>query len=174
MREKHFTFSICIFTFMTALLSGLFMLTCTQVFAGNRYKGNDRRMEQQKDPDKAHQKHRAEMKRESGKHGKEMNRENLMHRGDQNRESGNRAEMRRENGYREHPYDKNRHYVKYEHNGHRYDYNGHWRSWEEWDRYAKKHPDIYKYGRYYRENAHLMFRFCAPETDTCFFFSIGR
>ena len=77
-------------------------------------------------------------------------------------------------GYRERPYDKRRHYRHYDYKGHRYDYHGHWRSWEQWDRYARKHPHIYKHGRYYRENAHLMFRFCEPGTGNCFFFSIGR
>ena len=77
-------------------------------------------------------------------------------------------------GYREHPYDSRRHYGHYNYKQHRYDYHGHWSSWEQWDNYARKHPNIYKHGTYYRENAHLMFRFCEPGTGTCFFFSIGR
>jgi hypothetical protein len=63
--------------------------------------------------------------------------------------------------------------VNYDYKGHRYDYHGHWRSWEQWDRYAKKHPHIYKHGGYYRQNAHLMFKFCEPDTGSCFYFSIG-
>jgi hypothetical protein len=77
-------------------------------------------------------------------------------------------------GYRERPYDNRRHYEHQDYKGHRYDYHGHWKSWDQWDNYAKKHPDIYKHGTYYRENAHLMFRFCEPGTANCFFFSIGR
>jgi hypothetical protein len=77
-------------------------------------------------------------------------------------------------GYRERPYDNRRHYEHQDYKGHRYDYHGHWKSWDQWDNYAKKHPDIYKHGTYYRETAHLMFRFCEPGTANCFFFSIGR
>ena len=67
-----------------------------------------------------------------------------------------------------------RHYDHCDYKGHRYDYHGHWRSWDEWDKYARKNPRIYKKGRYYREDAHLMFRFCDPFTGSCVFFSIGR
>ena len=77
-------------------------------------------------------------------------------------------------GYREHPYDKHRHYERYEHGGHRYTYRGHWRSWKDWDDYAREHRELYDHGRYYREGGHLMFRFCDPDSDSCFFFSIGR
>ena len=77
-------------------------------------------------------------------------------------------------GYRERPYQKNRHYAHHDHRGHRYEYQGHWKSWKQWDSYAKAHPDIYKHGDYYRENAHLMFRFRDPVTGGYFFFSIGR
>ena len=77
-------------------------------------------------------------------------------------------------GYRERPYDRGRHYGHYKHRGHRYDYRGHWRSWDAWDRYARRHPNIYRHGHYYRDGAHLMFRFCDAAGDGCFFFSIGR
>lgn len=77
-------------------------------------------------------------------------------------------------GYRERPHDRGRHYGHYKHNGHRYEYDGHWRSWDEWDRYAKRNPDIYRHGHYYRDNTHLMFRFCEPGSGACYFFSIGR
>ena len=76
-------------------------------------------------------------------------------------------------GYRERPYG-HRHYNEYRHKGHRYRYHGHWRSWKDWHDYARERPYIYEHGRYYREGGHLMFRFCAPGTDDCFFFSIGR
>jgi hypothetical protein len=76
-------------------------------------------------------------------------------------------------GYREHPYDQ-RHYEGHGYKGHRYIYHGHWRSWDDWDRYAREHPHLYRHGGYYREGGHLMFRFCEPGTDNCFFFSIGR
>jgi hypothetical protein len=85
-----------------------------------------------------------------------------------------RPDYQNHRGYRERPYDNRRHYEHHDYKGHRYNYHGHWRSWEQWDNYAKKHPDIYKHGTYYRENAHLMFRFCEPGTGNCFFFSIGR
>ena len=85
-----------------------------------------------------------------------------------------RRDYREYRGYRERPYDRGRHYRHYRRDGHRYDYRGHWRSWDEWDRYARKHPHVYNYGHYYRDNAHLMFRFCEPGNDDCFFFSIGR
>jgi len=85
-----------------------------------------------------------------------------------------RPDYQNHRGYRERPYDNRRHYEHYDHKGHRYDYHGHWGSWEQWDNYAKVHPNIYKHGTYYRENAHLMFRFCEPGTGNCFFFSIGR
>jgi hypothetical protein len=76
-------------------------------------------------------------------------------------------------GYREGPYDRGRHYGYYKHDGHRYEYRGHWRSWDEWDRYARRHPEFYRYGHYYRDDVHLMFRFCDPGNGACFFFSIG-
>lgn len=174
MREKHCAFSIYKIIVMTVLLLGFLILATPQAFADNGHKGNYKHKEWQKDRDKGYRKHKEETVRESGKHREELGRENRTHHKEQDRESRNRLEMKIENGYRERPYDKNRHYVKYVYKGHRYNYHGHWRSWEEWDRYAKKYPHIYKYGRYYRENAHLMFRFCAPETASCFFFSIGR
>ena len=85
-----------------------------------------------------------------------------------------RSDYYNHRGYREHPYESRRHYGHYNYKKHRYDYHGHWRSWEQWDSYARKRPNIYKHGTYYRENAHLMFRFCEPGTGSCFFFSIGR
>jgi hypothetical protein len=77
-------------------------------------------------------------------------------------------------GYRERPHGKTRHYTYYNHHGHRYEYKGHWKSWKEWDRYAKKHPEIRKHGSYYHRDTHLMFRFCDPITNGCVYFSIGR
>jgi hypothetical protein len=77
-------------------------------------------------------------------------------------------------GYKEHPYERSRHYEPYDHEGHRYDYHGHWRSWNDWDDYARHHPWMYNDGRYYHEGGHLMFRVCEPGTPNCFFFSIGR
>lgn len=76
-------------------------------------------------------------------------------------------------GYRMHPYDTQRHYEHHEHQGHKYDYKGHWRSWRDWDDYYRGHPELHKEGHYYREQGHLMFRFCDPGTGGCFFFSIG-
>ena len=197
MREKHGAFSIFVFTVTTALLLGFFMHRTTQVFADNGYKGNDKHKEWQKERDKEYRKHQEEMERKSRKHWEEMEREDRKHYEEQERESRkHRQEMDREHrmhykkqrrgdykkrpdyhmhrGYRERPYAKHRNYGHYDYKGHRYDYQGHWRSWEQWDRYARKNPHIYKHGRYYREGGHLMFRFCELGTGNYFFFSIGR
>ncbi len=141
---------IVIFAVITVLLFGFFMLTTTQAFTDNGYKGKDK----QKEQDKEYRKHREEMDQED--------------RRDYNR----RQDYHKHLGYRERPYDQDHYYVNYDYKGHRYDYHGHWRSWEQWDRYAKKHPHIYKHGGYYRQNSHLMFRFCEPGTGNCFYFSI--
>jgi hypothetical protein len=166
MREKHRELSIFVSMVTTVLLFGFFMLISTQAFADERYKGKDKQKEwqKQKGQDKEYRKHPGEMKREDRKHYEEQGRRDY--------KKGSDYHMHR--GYRDRPYDKSRHYDHYDHKGHRYDYHGHWRSWNEWDIYAKKHPHIYKHGTYYREGAHLMFRFCEPGTGNCFFFSIGR
>ena len=123
------------------------MLTTSQAFADQGYKGKEKQKNVQKQKEKnAHS--RRDLKERPG--------------------------YDNYSGYRKRPYDKRRHYEYYNHKGHRYEYHGHWRSWDQWDRYRKKHPHIYKHGRYYRENAHLMFRFCEPGLSNCFFFSIGR
>jgi hypothetical protein len=98
--------------------------------------------------------------------------DNASHSGYKN--SPNRPDYQNQRGYRQHPYDSRRHYDRYDYKGHRYAYRGHWTSWKQWNAYAKRHPNIYKHGTYYRENAHLMFRFCDPGSGSCFFFSIGR
>ncbi len=90
------------------------------------------------------------------------------------REHKKRPDYHKHHGYRERPYARGRHHRHYVHKGHQYDYHGHWISWEEWDRYIKKHADLHKHGHYYRDNTHLMFRFCDPVTANCLFFSIGR
>jgi hypothetical protein len=82
-------------------------------------------------------------------------------------------DYRDHHGYRERPYGQ-RHYGPYDHEGQKYLYHGHWRSWDDWDRYRREHPRMYEHGRYYREGGHLMFRVCDPATGNCFFFSIGR
>lgn len=76
-------------------------------------------------------------------------------------------------GHRERPYDRGRHYGQYKHRSKQYEYRGHWRSWNDFDRYVRKYPDIRQHGHYYRDGVHLMFRSC-PDVNTCFFFSIGR
>ena len=166
MREKYCKLSIFVFTVTTVLLLGFFMLTTTQAFADNGYKGKNKQKEWQKrkGQDKQYRKHPGEMKREGRKHYEEQGR----------RDYKKRSDYHKHRGYKIRPYDKRRHYGRYDHKGHRYAYQGHWRSWDQWDRYAKKHPTIYKHGRYYREGAHLMFRFCEPGTGNCLFFSIGR
>lgn len=87
---------------------------------------------------------------------------------------GRYGDYRGYHGYRERPYDRGRHYGHYKHRKHQYRYHGHWRSWDEWDRYARKYPEVRRHGHYYHDGAHLMFRSCVPESDTCVFFSIGR
>jgi hypothetical protein len=166
MREKYCELSIFVFTVTTFFLLGFFMLTTTQVFADKGYKGKDKQKEwqKQKGQDKEYQKHPGEMKREDPKHYEEQGR----------RDYKKRPDYYNHRGYRERPYDNRRHYEHYDYKGHRYDYHGHWRSWEQLDKYAKIHPTIHKHGTYYRENAHLMFRFCEPGTGNCLFFSIGR
>ena len=85
-------------------------------------------------------------------------------------------EYDRYQGYRDRPYDQSRHHYRnrhHEHRGQSYAYQGHWRSWDEWDRYLQHHPELRRHGRYYRDEVHLMFRTC-PEPGTCLYFSIGR
>ncbi len=77
-------------------------------------------------------------------------------------------------GYRNRPYDRNRHYRHHNHSKSRYEYHGHWRSWDDFDRYMERHPSLRRHGHYYHDGAHLMFRTCPPDTGTCIFFSIGR
>jgi hypothetical protein len=77
-------------------------------------------------------------------------------------------------GYRNNPYDSHRHYDHYKYDGHNYAYSGHWRSWNDWNAYYSMHPQMHRYGGYYHEHDHLMFRFCDPGSGTCFFFSIGQ
>ena len=78
----------------------------------------------------------------------------------------------RPQGYRRQPYD--RYYDHpYWHRKHEYHYEGHWNSWNDWERYRRRQPDRFHHGRYYREGGHLFFRFCEP-MGVCFFFSIGR
>ena len=139
-------------------LFGFSMLTPTQTSADNGYKGKNK----QKEQDKEYQKHRGEMDRTDRKHYGKQDR----------RDYNKRQDYYKHRAYRERPYD-NRIYVNYNYKGHRYDYHGHWRSWDQFDRYANKHPRLYKYGRYYRQSSHLMFRFCEPDTGSCFYFSIG-
>jgi hypothetical protein len=166
MRKKHFKLSIFLLPVTTILVFGFFMLTTSQAFADNGYKGNDKHKEWQnpKKQEKEYRKHRAEMKRENRKHYEEQR--SLAYK--------KRPDYHNYHGYRELPYDKHRHYGYHDYKGRRYNYQGHWRSWDQWDSYARKHPDIYRHGGYYREGAHLMFRFCDPGTGNGFFFSIGR
>ena len=166
MKKKHFKLSIFVFTVTTVLLLGFFMLTTTQAFADIGYKGKGKHKEWQehKEQDKEYRKHREEMEREHRKHYDKQGRRGYK----------KHPDYRKYHGYRERPYDKHRHYGHHDYKGRRYDYHGHWRSWDQWDRYARKRPHIYKHGRYYREHGHLMFRFCDPGTGNFFFFLIGR
>jgi hypothetical protein len=189
MRKKHTRLSILFFAITTVLLSVVFMLTSTQAFADERYKGKGKIIERQRqqENDKGNQKNRVTMRREDPKPYEKQARESQKFRNEQEREAwernryaynrrdyNRRSDYYKHSGYRGHPYDIHRHYTQEDYRGHRYYYQGHWRSWDQWDRYARSHPDIYRYGRYYREYGHLMFRFCDPGTGSYFFFSIGR
>lgn len=77
-------------------------------------------------------------------------------------------------GYRERPYNRQRHYDRYRHDNRNYGYRGHWRSWNDWEAYRMRYHARFRDGRYYRQNGHLMFRFCDPQSGSCAFFSIGR
>jgi hypothetical protein len=84
-----------------------------------------------------------------------------------------RHPKQRPHGYRPEPYDR-----RYPHprvwKNRPYHYEGHWDSWADWDRYAKRHPDRYRHGRYIREGGHLLFRFYDPMGGGYLFFSIGK
>ena len=74
-----------------------------------------------------------------------------------------------------HPRHHSHNYRDRYYSGRRHHYKGHYRSWEQWERFKRRHPNRYRRGRYYYENnVHLMFKFCDPDTGGCFFFSIGR
>lgn len=186
MRETHSIRLISIFALTAFIFLGFFGLANSQAFADEGYRGKSKHSEWKKEKgyQKEYQKHRHEINRDNRKHyeeqaGKsrkyqrEQDREALKHRRDI-RDYYMRPDFHKYHGYRERPYDEHRHYVRHNHKGRGYNYQGHWRSWDQWDRYARKHPEIYRHGAYYRENAHLMFRFCDPVTGNCFFFSIGR
>lgn len=83
-------------------------------------------------------------------------------------------DYKKHRGYRERPYNKERHYEHAEHGRQKYSYQGHWRSWNDWDDYYHGNPRLRDYGNYYREEGHLMFRYCDPGNGSCFFFSIGQ
>jgi len=121
-------------------------------------------------PQQYQKSHRNEKAQNDHRGDRDDNRRRTYHDNDLDR----RHEYRINRGYSEHPYQKQRRYGHYIHKGHRYDYQGHWRSWDQWHRYAKGHPEIYKHGSYYREGAHLMFRFRDPVSGSFFFFSIGQ
>ena len=189
MRKKHTSLSIPFFTIATVLLSVVFMLSSSQAFADDRYKGKGKIIERQRQQeyDNEYQKNHVTMRREDPKPYEEQAKESRKFRNEQERESWNRSlysynrrdynrrsDYYKDSGYRDRPYDKYRHYTHQDYKGHRYYYQGHWRSWDQWNKYARSHPDIYRYGRHYREYGHLMFRFCDPGTGSCFFFSIGR
>ena len=148
MREKHSKISILVLAVATVLVFGFFMLSTSRAFAdqGNKGKGQQKQWQNQKQQNNQPQGHR---------------------------DYNQHPDYDRYPGYKPHPYDRGRHYGHYDYRGHRYDYHGHWRSWDQWDRYKRQHPDMDRHGTYYRENAHLMFRFCEPGTGNCFFFSIG-
>ena len=96
------------------------------------------------------------------------------HADDRNRNRDRDRDYDSYHGYKERPNEKSRHYRRYDNRGHKYNYRGHWRSWNDFDRHVQRYPYLRRHGRYYRDGAHLIFRTCPPDTATCFFFSIGR
>ena len=160
MKEKHRKIPILVLAVTTVLLFGFFMLTASQAFADQGHKGNG---QQQKEWQ--HQQPQKERQQQQQQH----NNPPPAHR-DYNNQHAN---YDRYPGYRPHPYNRGLHYGQYKYKGHQYDYHGHWRSWDQWHRYASENPDIERHGTYYRENSHLMFRYCDPGSGACFFFSIG-
>jgi len=58
--------------------------------------------------------------------------------------------------------------------GKRYDYGGHYKSWDEWQRFRSQNPHVNRNGKYFHDaGGHLMFGF-TDEGGNAFFFSIGR
>lgn len=175
MREKHSYLFLLFFAVTTVLLLGLFGTTSSLAFGDEGYKGKVKhpKLQRQKEYNKEYSKNRGKMHQEDRKHYQEQVRGPSRDTHDR-RDYNKRPDYHKHSGYGERPYDKRRQYGHNDYKGHRYNYQGHWRSWDQWDRYARKHPEIYKHGGYYRENEHLMFRFCDPVTGNCLFFSIGR
>lgn len=103
----------------------------------------------------------------------DRDRDNDYYHRDRDRDYEYRRPEHRPQGYRRQPHGR-----RYEHpyfgREHEYHYEGHWNSWEDWERYKRRHSERFRHGDYYREEGHLFFRFCDPEGGPCFFFSIGR
>ncbi len=91
------------------------------------------------------------------------------HRG--NKDYRNNEQQERYHGHNRGDHHSRNHKHHYYH-GKKYDYKGHYGSWNEWERYKKRHPNIERRGRYYRQDGHLMFGF--SDSSGSFFFSIGR
>lgn len=53
-----------------------------------------------------------------------------------------------------------------------YRYEGHWSSWNDWERYYMKNPYIHRHGRYEKHGEHLFF--LIDDGIYKFMFSIGR
>lgn len=155
---------------IVAALCLLFMLaTATPVISKDNNRDNHGRREYRERSDsRDHRDYRERSDYRDDRDYRERsdNRDRRKYRGD--------PDYRGYRGYRDRPYDKYRHYDHHEYRGRSYTYNGHWRSWDQWDGYARQRPDTYRQGNYYRESGHLMFRFCEPGAGNCFFFSIGR
>jgi hypothetical protein len=142
---------------------------CTGVAFSDKWKNKSGK--ERRDKPQYHNRHQDKNERSLQRsHQDDMKRHDSYRHSDQRK----RTDYHKHYGYRERPYQKNRRYEHHRHRGHRYAYQGHWRSWKQWDRYAKAHPGMYKHGSYYREDAHLMFRFRDPVSGSFFFFSIGR
>ena len=88
---------------------------------------------------------------------------------DKRQHHDNRRDYERHDNRRHHT----RNYKHHDYKGRRYNYKGHYGSWNQWDSYRRQHPDVVRHGSYYREGGHLMFRFSDPGGNH-FFFSIGR
>ena len=58
--------------------------------------------------------------------------------------------------------------------GKTYFFGKHFTSWAKWSRYLIARPNMTRYGKYFYDGTQMMFRFCDPDSNQCFFFIIDR
>lgn len=127
--------------------------------------------------DDGHRSPPSQYQRDQGRHyGRDV--ERGRHDAGERRQYDRRYEHRRHTypykGYRVHPHGRYD-YHPYRHRERDYHYEGHWMSWNDWERYKRRYPQRFSHGRYYRDHDNrLFFRFCDPEGNACLYYSIGR